>query len=350
MTPQQSPRRNGRATISDVAALAGVSPAAVSKVFNNTGRISEATSERIRDAARKLNWTPSAAAIALRTSRAQAIGLVLNSSSQFPDVGAANVGLISGIESILAPREYGLLLNIFITDTHDEATFYRNLAERQRMDGIILTDSQVGDTRFDLVRQLGLPAVLIGTPWKPGVVEYVDADPPSAGIPESVQHLFDLGHRRIAYIGGPAESVLPSIRRGAFEDTLASLGLKPHAVISTRYSPVKAASETARLLDEANPPTAIMYGTDTMAIAGMRTAQSRGLRVPHDLSVVGFEGLQVGEWIDPQLTTVQRFAVQRGRAAAAKLLGLLGETVAEDVPLEKPVLVVRGSTGRVPEH
>ncbi|WP_323961898.1 substrate-binding domain-containing protein [Arthrobacter sp. JZ12] len=162
--------------------------------------------------------------------------------------------------------------------------------------------------------------------------------------------MVDFGHRRIAYIGGPAESVLPSIRRNAFEDTLASLGLKPHAVINTRYSPAKAASETARLLDEPESPTAIMYGTDTMAIAGMRTAQSRGLHVPRDLSVVGFEGLQIGEWIDPQLTTVQRFAVQRGRAAAAKLIGLLGETVAEEVPLEKPVLVVRGSTGPAPKR
>lgn len=348
LTTQRPPRKSGRATISDVAALAGVSPGAVSKVFNGTGRISEATSTRIREAARELNWTPNPAAIALRTSRAQAIGLVLNSSSELPDVGAASVGLISGIESILAPREYGLLLNVFMVGTHDEATFYRNLAERQRMDGVILTSSLIGDTRFDLMREVGLPAVLIGTPWKPGVVDYIDADPPNAGIPESVEHLVEFGHRRIAYIGGPSEFVLPNIRRSAFEDTLNRLGLSPLSVINTEYSPTAAAEETARLLDLATPPTAIMYGTDTMAIAGMRVAQGRGLRVPDDLSVVGYEGLQVGEWVDPQLTTVQRFAVQRGRAAAAKLLGLLGETVTEDVPLEKPVLIVRASSGPAP--
>ncbi|WRH24252.1 LacI family DNA-binding transcriptional regulator [Arthrobacter sp. JZ12] len=216
MTSQLPPRKSGRATISDVAALAGVSPAAVSKVFNNTGRISESTSQRIRDAAQKLNWAPSAAAIALRKSRTQAIGLVLNSSSQFPDVGAANVGLISGIESILAPREYGLLLNIFITDTHEESTFYRNLAERQRMDGIILTDSQVGDTRFELVRQLGLPAVLIGTPWKPGVVEYVDADPPAPGF------LNRCVIWSISVIGGSHTSVVRQSRCSPASDAMRS--------------------------------------------------------------------------------------------------------------------------------
>ncbi|MBG6238401.1 DNA-binding LacI/PurR family transcriptional regulator [Mycetocola sp. CAN_C7] len=347
MTTQLPPRKSGRATISDVAALAGVSPGAVSKVFNGNGRISEATSTRIREAARTLNWTPNPAAIALRTARAQAIGLVLNSSSETPDVGAASVGLISGIESVLAPREYGLLLNVFMVGSHDETTFYRNLAERQRMDGVILTSSLIDDTRFDLMREVGLPAVLVGTPWKPGVVEYIDADPPNAGIPESVKHLVDLGHRRIAYIGGPSAFVLPNIRRSAVEDTLAALGITPLAVISTEYSPDAAAVETRKLLDLDAPPTAIMYGTDTMAIAGMRTAQSRGLRVPEDLSVVGYEGLQVGEWVDPQLTTVQRFAVQRGRAAAAKLIRLLGEEVTDE-PLEKPVLVVRASTGPAP--
>lgn len=347
MTTKLPPRKSGRATIADVAALAGVSPGAVSKVFNDTGSISKPTKERIWSAARKLNWTPNPAAIALRTSRAQAIGLVLYSRSKHPDVGAANVGLISGIESILAPREYGLLLNVFTVGSHDETTFYRRLAERQRMDGVILTNSVIGDTRFDLMRQIGLPAVLVGTPWKEGVVDFIDADPPAAGIPEAVIHLVELGHRHIAYVGGPADFVLPNIRRKAFVDTLAERQLTPFATISTEYSPEAAARETTRLLDASTPPTAIMYGTDSMAIAGMRTAQSRGLRVPEDLSVVGYDGLEVGEWVDPQLTTVQRFGVQRGRAAAAKLIRLLGETVEEDVPLEKPVLVVRSSTGPV---
>jgi len=85
-----------------------------------------------------------------------------------------------------------------------------------------------------------------------------------------------------------------------------------------------------------------------MAIAGMRTIQAAGLDVPGDISVVGFEGLALGEWVDPPLTTVQRFAFQRGRAAAAKVLTLLGETVDEPVPLEQPALVVRSSTAPPP--
>lgn len=342
-TPQK-PRGSGRPTISDVAALAGVSPGAVSKVFNGNGRISEATSERIREAARKLNWRPNAAAIALRTARAQAIGLVLTSDTSVPGVGAGNMDFISGIESLLSPREYGLLLNVFITGQHEEEHFYRTLAERQRMDGIILTNSMVGDTRPELVHRLGLPAVLVGAPWKPGVIEYVDADPPSAGIAETVDHLVALGHERVAFISGPKDFVLPVLRREAFVQRLADHGLQPHSVVAVEYSPARAAEETTTLLAGPVRPTAILYGTDTMAIAGMRTIQAAGLRVPDDISVVGFEGLALGEWVDPPLTTVQRFAFQRGRAAAAKVLTLLGETVDEPVPLEQPTLVVRGST------
>src|SRR5690606_1291856 len=313
-----------------------------------TGRISEPTAERIRDAARKLNWRPNAAAIALRTARAQAIGLVLSSDSKVPGVGAGNMDFISGIESVLSPREYGLLLNVFIPGQHDEHHFYRTLAERQRMDGIILTNSMVGDTRPELMAQLGLPAVLVGEPWKPGAIEYVDVDPPGAGIAETVDHLVGLGHERIAYVSGPQDFVLPLRRREAFVERLAEHGQQPHAVVPVEYSPARAAEETTALLAGPVRPTAILYGTDTMAIAGMRTIQAAGLRVPDDISVVGFEGLTLGEWVDPPLTTVQRFAFQRGRAAAATVLALLGETVEEPVPLERPVLVVRGSTGPAP--
>nr|BFF20473.1 hypothetical protein GCM10025730_39940 [Promicromonospora thailandica] len=236
-TTPRKPRGSGRPTISDVAALAGVSPGAVSKVFNGTGRISEATAERIREAARKLSWRPNAAAIALRTARAQAIGLVLSSDTKVPGVGAGNMDFISGIESVLSPREYGLLLNIFISGQHDENHFYRTLAERQRMDGIILTNSMVGDTRPELMSRLGLPAVLVGAPWKPGAIEYVDADPPGAGIAETVDHLVGLGHERIAFVSGPKDFVLPVLRREAFVQRLADHGRQPHSVIAVEYSP-----------------------------------------------------------------------------------------------------------------
>lgn len=336
-----------RATIADVAALAGVSRAAVSKVFNNSGRISEATAARIHDAAHKLNWTPSTAAVALRRSRSRTVGLVLNRPGAL-EIDATSSLLISGLESVLAPKSYGLLLYLIDRTPEDEARAYKMMADERRVDGVILTDSRYGDGRFALMRSLGLPAVLIGTPDAGDPVPHLDSDPPGAGIDDAVTHLIELGHRRIAYIGGPDDRVQARMRRLMFESAMADQGLRPIASIATDYSPEEAAGRTAALLDGTSAqPTAIIYGSDPMAIAGISAARSAGVSVPEHLSVIGFDGLPIGAWIDPTLTTVQRDAVQRGRAVATRLLELLGEDV-EVQQIARPHLLVRGSTGPAP--
>lgn len=340
-------RRSG-VTITDVAAQAGVSPAAVSKVFNGKGKISVATAERIRTAARELGWSPSASAVALRRSRSTTIGLVLDRSARPPAIGDQRSLLIEGIESVLAPRDYGLLLHLSDHSPAEDERVYRLMADSKRVDGVILIESGLEDIRFALLEELQLPAVLLGTPWKQTSFPHVDADPPAAGIPESVQLLAGLGHRRIAYIGGPEGSAQAQLRRVAYEEAMAVAGLTSVATINAEYSARAGAANTSRVLASADRPTAIMYGSDSMAIAGIKTARLHGMSVPDQLSVVGFEGLAVGEWIDPQLTTVQRNPAQRGRAAAARLLRLLGDESVDVHPLEQPYLIVRGSTGLAP--
>jgi DNA-binding LacI/PurR family transcriptional regulator len=340
--------RSGRVTISDVASLAGVSPAAVSKVFNQTGSISAATTERIMDAARRLKWRPSAAATALRRSRSQTVGLVINKITDTIDIGASTAVFLSGIESVLSPKDYGLLLYVIERDTEFQERSYRTLAETRRIDGLLLTDSIIDDPRFDLMREIGLPSVLIGSPWGDDPIPHVDSEPPAGGLPESVRHLLDHGHRRIAYIGGPQTRVQALMRRTALDGALAEAGLTPFASICTRYLPEEAAFHTTELLSGSERPTAIIYASDAMAIVGIRTALLHGIRVPTDLSVIGYDGLALGEWTEPQLTTVRRDSAQRGKAGAAKLLELLGETIEERYPLSSPQLIVRGSTGPAP--
>jgi DNA-binding LacI/PurR family transcriptional regulator len=143
--------------------------------------------------------------------------------------------------------------------------------------------------------------------------------------------------------------VQPLERRRAFEQSLANAGLSPVATIATNYSSTESAAHTKTLLELSNPPTAIMYGSDGMAIAGMKVAKSLGVRIPDDLSIIGYDGLSIGQWVDPELTTVSRSAKERGRVAAARLLGLLGEEFEEEFALSQPELLVRGSTGPAPE-
>jgi DNA-binding LacI/PurR family transcriptional regulator len=331
---------SGRATISDVAARAGVSRTTVSKLFNGHGSVSEATAVRIRDAAAKLNWTPSAAAVALRSSRARTVGLVVNRN-----LGVTTAeSLISGIEYVLSRHGYGLLYYEVDAVGTEEAELYRRLADTRKVDGVILTNSRVGDTRFKLMRDIGLPAVLIGTPWRDDPIPHLDAVPPGAGVPESVAHLAQLGHRHIAYVGGPEDQYQALARHRAFEAAMVAAGLKPFAVVETDYSPHMAADVTDRLLSRKSAPSAIIYAGDRMAIAGMHTARRRGLKLPEDLSIVGFDGIEVGAWVEPSLTTVERDPTLRGRAVAAMLLRLLGEDFDDEYPLPTQTLTVRRST------
>lgn len=342
----KSPTRiaGGRPTISDVAALAGVSPGAVSKAFNGTGSISAATEARIREAARKLNWRPSASAVALRTAKSQTVGLVLNRQSSTSTLSPTSAELITGIESVLSEHDYGLLLHLFTRDEGEEAALYRRLADSRRVDGIVLTDSSIGDQRYALMRDLGVPAVLVGVPWRDDPIPHLPDDG-DGGLSEVAAHLIEIGHRRIAYVGGPEDRVQAGARRAGFERGLARAGIVPAPVLSAAsYSPTESARLTAEVLAVADRPTAIVYGNDAMAIAGMRAARAAGLAIPHDLSIVGYDGSSMSEWTEPQLTTVQRNVVQRGRAAAAILLRALGEQVTGDFTPAAPHLVVRGST------
>lgn len=345
MTSSKRGGRPSRTTIADVAALAGVSAGAVSKAFNGTGSISAATEARIRDAARKLNWRPSATAVALRTARSQTVGLVLNRQSRTSVLSPTSSELITGIESLLGEHDYGLLLHLFTRDQDEETALYRRLVDSRRVDGIILTDSSIGDTRYSLMRELQIPTVLVGVPWKGDPIPHLSGDGDSRVMSDVARHLLDLGHRRIGYIGGPEDRVQAGARRAEFERELARAGVVPSPVVAaSAYSPVEAAAATSTMLRADNRPTAIVYGNDAMAIAGMRAARIEGLTLPEDLSIVGYDGSSASEWTEPQLTTVQRNVMQRGRAAAAILLRQFGVEVTGNHDPAPPHLVIRAST------
>lgn len=169
-----------------------------------------------------------------------------------------------------------------------------------------------------------------------------------AGVREAVAHLLELGHRRFAYVAGPAELVHTRLRRAAFEDALAVAGLSPVAVRHTDFTEQAAVAVTEELLALPGRPTALVFPNDSMAVIGIGTAQRRGLRVPQDVSVVGYDNLPLGRWLHPRLTTVDQQVQRVGAAAARELLLRCGEDVPAPVLDGRPSLVVRESTGPSP--
>ncbi|OPF71723.1 LacI family transcriptional regulator [Streptomyces antioxidans] len=340
-------RPGRRPTIKQVAAAAGVSTAAVSQAFNDKGRLSEATRKRILDTATELGWSPSASAAALRSARTRTLALVVRRPTDVLGADPHFSELITGIEGELAPRGYGLLLHL-VAGAQEENALYKRLAAEGRVDGAVLTDARADDPRPALLARLGLPAVLLGPPDRAAAVPRVGLGHQDAAVEEVVRHLLGLGHRRIAYVAGPADLRHTRLRGGVFATALRRAGLRPYAVLHTDFTEVSAVAATQALLDATDRATAIVYANDSMAMCGIGAAQRAGLRVPEDLSVVGHDDLPLGRWLHPRLTTVDQQVQRVGAAAARLLLARCGEDVEETALDDRPRLVVRESTGPAP--
>jgi DNA-binding LacI/PurR family transcriptional regulator len=230
-----------------------------------------------------------------------------------------------------------------VADEAAEERSYRQLASNGRVDGVILTDLRHDDPRLRLVSELGLRAVTLGAPDVASPLPAVSLDD-APGIRDAVAHLADLGHHRIAHVAGPSRMLHGTRRRESFAAALRERGLTADLIVETDFTAADGARATHELLTLAERPTAIVYANDPMAIAGVGVAQRLGFRVPEDLSVTGFDGSEVGEWMHPALTSVTTTVSEWGRAAARTLLHLIDEGAASDVDLAAARLVVREST------
>lgn len=347
--PPRAPRSDSRerkVTIGDVAARAGVSKSAVSFVFNGRGGVGATARERILQAAADLDWRPDARARALSRSRAQALGYVVRREPELFSTDPFFPQFIAGVESGLAGIGYALMLQVVESEEAEHAA-YVSFARESRVDGVFLGDLRVDDTRPDELARLGMPFVLVG-PAGPGAADALPIGlDDAAGVRRAVRHLNALGHRRIAHVGGADRYIHSHVRRQAWEQELAALGLPPGPVVTADFTGAAGAAATHELLDLSDPPTAIVYANDLMAIAGMSAAIDRGLSVPGDLSVVGFDDIPLAPYVVPPLTTVRQDVIAWGKACARALVALIEGNEPEVVDLPSVEFVIRGSTARV---
>jgi LacI family transcriptional regulator, repressor for deo operon, udp, cdd, tsx, nupC, and nupG len=335
-----------RPTINDVARAAGVSKGAVSFAFNNRTGLAPQTKARILAVAGDMGWTPSSRARALSVSRALAVGLVM---ARPPDTLRADPffpSFIAGVEGELSRHDYALLLQV-VPEHEGEQQSYRRLGDEGRVDGVFVTDLHVDDPRPALLAELGLPAVIVGPALPEAFWPSVGVDD-GPGIVAAVEHLLAQGHTRIAHVSGPTQMVHGRSRRDAWAATLHAANLPEGPCVEADFSAEGGSAATRTLLDLADPPTAIVYANDLMAIAGLAVAAARGIDVPGHLSVTGYEDTELAAHLQPPLTTVSSDVIGWGQAAAVRLLELIDQRPATDVQLPLPRLIVRGSSGPVP--
>ena len=334
-------------TISDVAQAAGVSKGAVSYALNGQPGVSDATRDRILQAAKELGWKPSLRAKGLSSAKAYALGLVVARDPKLLGTDPFFPAFIAGIETTLAEHDYTLVLSVATAPGAEERA-YRKLADGGRVDGVILTDVRHNDSRIGLLRELKLPAVTLNRPDADSPFPAVSMDD-TDGITAAVDHLVGLGHVRIGHVGGAQEYIHGRSRREAWEAAMAKAGLAADLFAEADFTAPGGVAATAELLRRADRPTAIVYANDLMATSGQSYAQTQGLSVPGDLSVTGYDNAEFTQYLNPPLTTISTDPMLWGRAAEQALLNQLNGTHSgEDTQLQAPVLLVRASTGPAP--
>ncbi|RVT48449.1 LacI family DNA-binding transcriptional regulator [Rubrivivax albus] len=324
-------------TLEQVARHAGVSPSTVSRILNGTAVVSDDKKQAVEDAIRTLGFVPNPVARGLAGGRTLSIGVVTQAIDS-PFYGAA----LRGIEDTLGAAGYSPLFVSGHWNADEEARCIDVLRAR-RVDGLIVLTGRLSDAALRaLARQL--PVVVTGRSLKaPGLLS-LDFDN-ALGARIATEHLLGLGHRSIAFIGG--DPLHPDSRereagfRAAFTD--AGVTVDPMLMTVGDYQEAGGRQAIERLLDARRRFSAVFAANDQMAFGAALALHRRGLRVPQDVSLVGFDDLASASYSIPPLTTVHQPVMDLGRAAAAGMLALLAGSK-PDTALPPPQLVVREST------
>lgn len=337
-----------RVTSADVALRAGVSTSAVSYALNDRPGVSAETRARIQAAAAELGWRPNSAARALSGARAGLVGLVIKRPARSLGTEAFYADLIAGLQSGLQGKHVALSL-LVAQNLDDELAIYREWTRDRRVDGVVLTDPRRDDARLDLLAALRLPTVVLSNhPAPPGQPATVWIDD-GAVTTTLLEYLWALGHRRIARVSGPEKYEHTARRTASMSAFLAERAAPPAEIVATDYSEGEGTRATRYLLSRPTPPTAIVFDSDVLAVAGLGVTYEMGVRVPHELSIASFDDSAMARLVRPRLTTMSRDTVEFGDRAARLLLRQIdSETPVASVPGPPVTLSVRDSTAPPP--
>ncbi|WP_062078419.1 LacI family DNA-binding transcriptional regulator [Demequina globuliformis] len=331
----KSGRKSGAATIYDIARLAGVNPSTVSRALNKPGRVSAATEARIRKAAAELNFHENPLARALPTGRTNTIAAVVADMTN-PVV----FNTVRGAEN--AAARYGFTL--IVAESQESGSIEAATADRVApfVDGIILATTRLPDEHILRLAERK-PVVMINRAAGNLVNIAPDVAP---GIDQLVEHLASLGHRSIAYLGGPDRSWISARRWEALFKAARLRGISVFEIGPN--SPTIAAGKLSFERAQASGASAIVAYNDLLALGLIRAAREQGVSVPDDISVAGFDDIFGADFVSPSLTTVRADLLEAGTRAVESLMGDIGvDVIARPEASLSTTLMVRESTAHM---
>lgn len=308
-------------TIKDVAALAGVSPSTVSRTCKNNPSISEETKERVRKAMAELGYEPNFQASNLASQNSRTIGIILPASAKEVYENSFYLEAIQGISHYCNGRQY---MTTIVTG-QDEAEILdavRSMSRSGKVDGFIILYSKKDDPVIDYLFNEGLLYILIGkaTQYTNQTI-YIDNDNLLAGR-EAAEYLYQLGHRRIAYLGSDSSLMFSADRKAGYQLALAShqLPVRPEYCVEVKNVSENNEEAIRGLLMQKERPTAILVSDDILAVSLERVCLENHLAIPEDLSIISFNNSLFARLTSPQLTSIDIGAGQLGSEAASQII------------------------------
>lgn len=331
------------ATISDVAELAGVSIATVSRVINNMPVVNTETAERVHKAIEELNYKPKAAARNLAFRKTNTIGLLL------PDVGTNFFfSILRGVETAVRQAGFNLLIAIQPEDTDEVSSIMESNLSNHNTDGLIVFGSLVNDGMLAYYTRINFPVVLLyhSAPEGYGITSVIIEN--QNGTRKLIEHLIKVhGHKRIGFLRGPKGHQDSILREKGYYQALTENGLEfdPQLVASGDFTEEAGKVAVEKWCKEGVKMDAIFAGDDETAIGVIKGLNNMGLQVPGDIAVVGFDDILAARYLTPPLTTVRSPTEQVGNEAVQQLVKKIHNKPSDSVVLLPTELVIRQSCG-----
>ncbi len=345
-----SPGRNSsdssrRFDIRDVAKRARVSIATVSRTINGVPTVDKVLAARVWKAVEQLKYYPNTQARALVSGKSKLLGLLISEITNpfFPE-------LIQGFEDIAVRNGYDILISSTSNDPARMEVCIRRLLER-KVEGVAVMTFGIEAPLLDRLADRAIPMVFVDMTLNSPLSSTLRVDY-QTGIQQGVEHLSALGHADIGFVSGPLRQRSAALRKEAFRHALAGIGLEEEGswLVEGDHTLEGGMAAMEKLLTLKRRPTAVMCSNDMTAIGALRVLAKHGIRVPEDVSIIGFDNIHLAEFVNPTLTTIQMSRKDLAHGAFEALKSAVKSTSEATRQREFPiptVLIVRGSTGPV---
>jgi LacI family transcriptional regulator len=330
--------------IKEVAKLAKVSTATVSRTINGSDKVTPETAERVRRAIETLKFYPNTNARALGSGRSSLYGLIISDITNpfFPE-------LVKSFEDIAVQYGQEVLIANTNYDPHRMEVCVSRMLQR-KVDGVAIMTSEIADHLIDEFNSRRIPLAFLDTATPQKGISNILVDY-TAGVDAAVDHLMSLGHKAISFISGPMSLTSARIRKRAFINIMKRNGIRldPHFIEEGNHRTDGGHEAMLRLLDHKVRPTAVLASNDLTAIGAMGAIFERGLRIPDDISIIGFDDIELSAYTQPALTTVRLSRQEIAKMAFRALYNTNQSSAIKGAEYTiQPTLIVRKSTGPRP--